>query len=777
MRGNDMRILPRQKEKLYLVYENDVKINLDVLPEYAFEQIIFQAHFMIGTSKKTDFSKLLTIYICTKDINLKSLRSMGQNSGYGPSLDCSYIANSTVSSTVTLSDAKLLKDFLVLRFQTENSVTYVRFDKYDFGKLEIYLKGYSPDHVWMAQTDSNKIILCHFKYDAPNPFSLFVSDGETLQNLPNLNLDMYRQMRDKVFKAGSLIQENGPVYIYLAMAFKVQEATGRSNSRGAISFMKYEVFDNGSPPEVRLRGHNVFTSDFMMNRRGDVCFLTNKMVILTEEIIQDDVDFDPVYEVRVYLIDLLNPDFQYEIPLKEYDVSNMMDSRVVCSLDNNVIIVQGFLEKGNIKRAINIYLSGEFQQAHKRILRISDKLSGDSCTMSCTANYMVEACVNKSLTGKVPFNFKLQSLLDPKVHFLFEPSDFTPIAADSTIEVDIKLVAGVKESDLKFRLMLLSDAMYPLEISGGSGAFASKVVHKSDGSSSSFREIHLGKMDSGLLNFVDNENHILRVELLRRGATGAYQPAQNSQAVRLVERLTPEYKYPKDQTFKASANDTFGGFERILLVDNYLAVMSVVVQFQSLKSWISMYEFNTTTHQTVLIRRFSINSVCEEMSFGYYENLHWNNEVRFELAIVCNNGSTDLIHLFRFNKDPSTDVEDYFNDKWHRCKAVYTVSVVTNKTTPQDRRQAHRVMVLLNNEDETRLWSYNVNFTAPSRIAPNYALTPVEREFITLGPGKLLSNLRCFRLCCKQHCLCDLPGKRPALDCNERAQRKCPLGQ
>jgi len=164
--------------------------------------------------------------------------------------------------------------------------------------------------------------------------------------------------------------------------------------------------------------------------------------------------------------------------------------------------------------------------------------------------------------------------------------------------------------------------------------------------------------------------------------------------------------------------------------------MSVVVQFQSLKSWISMYEFNTTTHQTVLIRRFSINSVCEEMSFGYYENLHWNNEVRFELAIVCNNGSTDLLHMFRFNKDPTKEVEDYFNDKWHRCNSVFTVSVVMNKTTPQDKRRPHRVLVLINNIDETRLWSYNVNYTSAGAVAPTYSLTPNEREFVELGAGK-----------------------------------------
>src|SRR3990167_412309 len=444
MRGNDMKLTSTNKDKLYLVYENDVKIYLDILPEFAFEQIIFQLQFMIGISKKTDFSKLLTVYICTKDINLKSLKQNKSTKGYSPSLDCSYIINSTISSTVMLSEAKLLKDFLVLRFQTENSVTYVRFEKYDFAKLEIYLKGYSPDFVWMAQTDSNKIILCHFKYDAPNPFSLFVSDGELLQNLPTLNLDMYRQVRQKVFKAGSLIQEDGPVYLYLAMALKVKETSAKNNYRGSISFMKYEVFDNGAPPKVRLRGHNVFTADFLMNRRGDVCFLMNKMVILTEEIIQDDVDFDPVYEVRVYLIDLLNPEFQYEVPLKEYDVSNMMDSKVICSLENNLIIVQGFLEKGNLKRAINILLSGDFQQAHKRILRISDKLAGDSCTLSCTSVYMVEACMNKSLEGKVPFNFKIQALVSPKVHFLYDPADFNPMALGSTTEVEIKARAGTK---------------------------------------------------------------------------------------------------------------------------------------------------------------------------------------------------------------------------------------------------------------------------------------------------------------------------------------------
>ena len=738
MRGNDMKLTSTNKDKLYLVYENDVKIYLDILPEFAFEQIIFQLQFMIGISKKTDFSKLLTVYICTKDINLKSLKQNKSTKGYSPSLDCSYIINSTISSTVMLSEAKLLKDFLVLRFQTENSVTYVRFEKYDFAKLEIYLKGYSPDFVWMAQTDSNKIILCHFKYDAPNPFSLFVSDGELLQNLPTLNLDMYRQVRQKVFKAGSLIQEDGPVYLYLAMALKVKETSAKNNYRGSISFMKYEVFDNGAPPKVRLRGHNVFTADFLMNRRGDVCFLMNKMVILTEEIIQDDVDFDPVYEVRVYLIDLLNPEFQYEVPLKEYDVSNMMDSKVICSLENNLIIVQGFLEKGNLKRAINIFLSGDFQQAHKRILRISDKLAGDSCTLSCTSVYMVEACMNKSLEGKVPFNFKIQALVSPKVHFLYDPADFNPMALGSTTEVEIKARAGTKEASFKFIMTLFSDVVYPATIYQDKNTFATKVSHKSDGSSSSLREIHLGKMDSGITNFIDSEDHILRVELLKKDEAGNYVPAQNSQAVRLVERLSPEYKYPKDQTFKANSNDTFGGFERIVLVDNYLAVMSVVVQFQSLKSWISMYEFNSTSHQTILIRRFSISSVCEEMSFNYYENIHWNNEVRFELAIVCNNGTTDLVRLFRFGRDPKIAVQDFTDPEVHRCKEVGTVSVVVNKTVPQDTSRPHRVLVMINNEELTKMWSYNINYTRPASGPPTYALWPNTRENVTLGPSKFL---------------------------------------
>ena len=221
--GNNLTLVSLDPSSVYISrILIDPKFNL--LPPLGEEETIikvtFEGEFLIAVSKTDEDERNMYVYKCFNEEVMKIVGNPdpSQPTSYYRSIDCKRLKEVAVNSFVNLVDAKDLKDFLVVRFKSENSVVYYKFNKFDYSSIEINLKGYSPAMVWMAQMQANRIIICHYKKSSMTPLTLFALDGENLAKIPDPpNIDQYKSTSGMQFKAGSLIEEEGVVFLYLAI--------------------------------------------------------------------------------------------------------------------------------------------------------------------------------------------------------------------------------------------------------------------------------------------------------------------------------------------------------------------------------------------------------------------------------------------------------------------------------------------------------------------------------------------------------------------------------
>jgi hypothetical protein len=96
--------------------------------------------------------------------------------------------------------------------------------------------------------------------------------------------------------------------------------------------------------------------------------------------------------------------------------------------------------------------------------------------------------------------------------------------------------------------------------------------------------------------------------------------------------------------------DHYGGFEKMLLHEEYLGVLSIITKYQNLQSWFVLYRFDRSNGNLKLVYNFSIPSVCEE--FDFVKTSETETMMKVTVSIICNKDiATRSLKFFQFEAD------------------------------------------------------------------------------------------------------------------------------
>jgi len=740
----------------------NIRINVDAhTPNYQnlkFVEMTFQGAYLIGVTKPENKDKEMHLFKCS---NLIYMKEMGetQHSGYKPSIDCKFLKSYPVNNLVDLVEAKVLNDYLIVRFKSENSVVYLRIDIYNFVNVEINLKGYDPTRAWMAQLNSNTILICHFKQTSTNPFSIFSLKGESMTKKKEPNIDKFKTSKKMGFKAGALIEEEGKVYLYLAL--------NPTNNENNISFGKFNIpAENESEPTEVKSGHDIFGAvsklDDWLIEKQELCFLSNRIFVIAR---MKSRQVSQTKQTRAFIMDINNPNLDYEFPsFESYGITDLNDIVPICNPDTNIVIIKGVTYEEELnKRTYNIYLNGNFTDANNRILRI-DLDTVEDCTVSFPTNYIAEICAQtaKSDRSDLGFEINLLNLTNPNLYFR------TNQAGEASYSVGVRRrISAVgdkfsKEVRQKVNLAILESE--PIREAHLDKALAHEAK-KGD-----VFDVRTEEQKSKHLPFVmpieetlqgistDLNNHFFRTRLIKTLVTSESKTASQNDpfvpvkfeeahllnGISIKERFVFVKIYSKikeSDSSSSSTSDKYSSFDRIAKKGNYFSTVSIISKYQTLSTAINFYLYNESNATFQQMQgRIDLPDICNEFDFDVIT--HKNGSIYAMIGVICNLGTNNVLTLIWADLTQSdkptnkTDFSDRITKKVvqnHGFNRVDTVQVIINnatwdpETNPDGSFDASLLVVGRNNK--TKLFTVVANQTqSKARTISEISFKQIEKS-------------------------------------------------
>ena len=674
-RGNDMEIMSHE-DSIFVDYITDTSqtmITMNNGPNMketpTFKYRLFEGDFMIGVSESIDKERTMHIYKCYQDIIMKETdQRRAQFKSYLPSLECKLIKSIAVSNLVFLVDANKLTDFLVVRYKSENSVVYYKIDLYDYNHVEINMRGYDPAMVWVQQLTSNTIILCHYKLSSYSPFAIYLLEGEALRKLPEPNVDQYRALPDLSFKAGSLIREGKNVFLYLAIT-----------TSSHVSFLKFNMTDTFKNPVLTQSAHDIFKRE--KNSQTELCFLKGRLFIVHQTVKEaPSLGEEPEKTLHAYLINLDNPNKDYSYPLKEFNITSMSSISVTCKPSLEIIILKGRLEEANNHTRISIYLNGSFTSANNRIIKKTTEKGAEGCDINFMDNYIIELCNN--INNELGFIATFLRLKDPIINVKFNHSHslvpFVLKAQQKEITVDIETRAVLNKKQDILDTNATEGFLYNIK------KLMQAEVNESEKMDFEFDVL------SEILNYT---GHVVHAKIVNRSNPKSPLPKSS---ISLVERIEEIGRYEKSLDIENldSESTKYGGFEKLVMKGDYLAVLSVITRYHALISWVIIYEFGRANGDLKIKYKFKINKVCGEFNFESYPS---DGQVIIDLGIVCSSSiGSNCFTLYRFgldtpNKEPSI-IDSQITDS--ECSDVWEVNMNLKVKEGVEQKKSYQLSVL-----------------------------------------------------------------------------------
>ena len=504
--------------------------------------------------------KVMHIYKCYQNLifRVKSQqRDISIEKGIFP---CKKTTQIIVNSPVKLTEAFELSSFLVVRFRSENSVVYYKIDKSEFSYVEINLKGYDPSKVYMIESNSNTIVICHFKSTSVQPYMIFALTAESLRRIqiPNINQLIQPDINIE-FIAGGLEINRGEISLYVGIKYP-----------DSVSFLKYTLDIDHNNAVLSRSAYNLLGNQNLEYHSVAMCFLKDKVVILDPQprVIEERK------ELRLYVIDGSNPTLDASYPLAEYNIQYLTSPVLICNPDKDLIILRGhnYLNDKNV----TAYLNGNFQEADNRVIQVIEDKIGAECALGKIVNYFVEYCATTNSSSTIPHSLRFNRNLDPRVVILHRQAD----ESDSTLTItNQKSTHTVNFTVKSVKPFCSLDARVKSKFS--------EAVLREDLADDEIRRFSL--VDEAL----DYDCHLLQVEIAT-STGGSYQPPDPTKArVKrevLVHRINEYLAFGKyrDQTQKQGKG--MMGFDRIVTKGKFIGTLSINSKFHTLSTWFSIGE-------------------------------------------------------------------------------------------------------------------------------------------------------------------------------------------
>jgi hypothetical protein len=764
MRANDMEVRPEDSRQIYfgMIQDNPLIVLEPAHANggYKFIQVYMQGLYYIGVEHLRDtVDRQMYLFKCNKFISLKETDTSKTDVSFGfkPSLNCILVQKIPVNNKVNLVDAIILNDYLIVRFKSENSVVYYKVDVYEYSSVEINLKGYDPTMAWLAQLKPNTILLCHFKKTSLRPFTLFSLEGETMTKLQEPNIDKFKTSNSMGFKAGSLIEEEERVYLYLALSSKY------STQSQIISISKFDL-TNASPniaPEQVRTAHDIFGGTELETALLEMCFLPDRLVVLAQIPIQPSQRRNPQEDTQssIYLIDLNNPNLDYKYPLDQFGIFALKEAKLVCKTEEEIVILQGVTEEyeedneSSNRKTINIFLNGQFANANNRIFKIAEVLEGDDCRFSYPTNYIVEMCINRDKAGVISMKNRFYNVTNPKIYAKVPRTD------DSSHSTKL-FFHGQSASNWIYINFTVSGPEYPLKINVWD-EFIREMNSSATGHAPLCQTYNL--MDV-FPDYKSGKEHFLRAKVLKKHEKGSgkhsldYVPTNSSSfSISILERLNKVKTYPKLQDIEASSdtwNGQYPGFDRFCLKGDVFATVSIIMRSWNLESWVSFYWFDRNTANLTFIKKYTILSICNEFEFEIFNLSGESTSMYAALSIACNQGPRYILRVYTLNLlDTSTELNQISpeNPDFHYSSQVWTVQVeaFTKATKFYIPEGSAKIAILASTEFKSSIYLFNVTSSSSPNDPEEKKVISIYEQFMNMKESKLLlmpSHWRCLNV-------------------------------
>lgn len=643
IRGNNLKYKSLDPNDVYLnkvLDDANFEMNKPLPSDEVVLKVTLEGNFLIAVSKTDTEERKMYLYKCANDEMMKYINTESSDSpGYKKSIDCKHLITINVNSFVDLAEAKDLKDFLVVRFKSENSVVYYKINKFDYTSIEINLKGYSPVMVWMAQLHANTIIICHYKSMSATPFTLFSLEGENLVKLPEPNIEQFRTSTEMEFKAGSLIEEAGSVYLYLAIAYPK-----------TLTFLKFRLRIDRTGGNVALSksGSDLFEEHKLDMINTKMCFLQNRLFIVNESVVSSTtLDGERIRNTTAYLVNLANPNLDYTYPLSDFELSKLTEISVVCDSFKNLIIVKGMIDQAEIRKPMTIFLNGESGNSNEKIIIVLESMRMENCLMGFTMSFVSEICME-------PNPYKDQTKLFASRLIKVDSSSLTVFvqhdktSKKSTIEVS----AGTAKKHITIQA-ITSDGEYPIKVDLDHD-FREEIKRRPTLDTKTVKTYDI------IRNILKYDYHMLSVRVRSKSKARSTNTTTQSQAyhlngITLRERISEVKKLASAASIEEITKNKAGDdtkfpqvMDEMVLTRDYMMGLTVTTRYQNLKTWITLYKFNAEDVQkSQFIGNFSIENVCAQSAFDYF--MDSKGTTHFVIMVICNKGMSFIQEIHYYN--------------------------------------------------------------------------------------------------------------------------------
>jgi len=613
--GNDIRLSP-QSSHVYLDDVNeDVSINLVPPNPNKFVKVIIEGDFLIGVEEQKGASKTMNIYKCFKEIALRhTYEQEADKKNYQPTYECKFIQAIKVNTFVYLAEAFDLPDFLVVRFKSDNSVVYYKVEKYDFTHVEINLRGYDPSYVQMIQMDSSAILILHFKEASSNPIMLFSLDGETLNRLaePDLEQFMYPGIQ-ATFRFAS-IERSRTNAIGLSLAICYPEL---------VSFVKFTSQNETFADRKVTTAHDILGGRGLNATSSAICFFDNFIFIANQT----------GNEVKAFLVDPLNPDFEYEYPLKEFNIL-LNGITAICDQAKGIAVLQGHLIASENRWKMRVYLNALKASPDKMIIKYIRDKPGLECYFGFTSLYFNEVCMTTAKASNLAISVRMLRVGDPFIHF----AGYTKVRVEKLL---VRLAKPEVEQMINFKIDLQPKPWrdeFSLEPNSSTrlvtAAYSSNLTHN---------------VTLPLREVFRFSGHVLHFRMLayNRFSTDPEKTTE-SFGVKLLDRITQLKTLPRVNEAPSDPSKGFHTFDRVVRHRNVVMSITTQVRYQILSTWVNCYYFDADALTLAIFNQFEVKALCKELDFLIGADPRDPEVSVFNLVLFCQIGNLATVRLLNF---------------------------------------------------------------------------------------------------------------------------------
>lgn len=618
--GNDLKLEP-QSSHIYLDDVNDdVTINLVPPNPHKFVKVIIEGDFLIGVEELKGTTKVMKIYKCFKEIALRhTFEQDPDKKSYLPTYECKFIKDIKVNTFVSLAEAFDLPDFLVIRFKSDNSVVYYKVEKYDFTHVEINLRGYDPSYVQMVQMDSSAILILHFKEGSSSPIMLFSLDGETLNRLaePDLEQFMYPGIQAS-FRFAS-IERSSKNAIGLSLAICYPEL---------VSFVKFTSQNETFADRKVTTAHDILGGRGLNPTSSAICFFDNFIFIANQT----------GNEVKAFLVDPLNPDFEYEFPLKEFNIL-LNNISAVCDQAKGIAVLQGQSTASENRWKMRVYLNAFKASPDNMILKYIRDKPGLECYYGFTSVYFNEVCMTTAKASNLAISVRMLRVGDPYIH----------VAGHSKVRNEklfVQLANPAVKKMINFKVDLQPKPWtddFSLEPNSSTrlvtAAYSSNLTHN---------------VTLPLKEVFRFSGHVLHLRMLAHNKfTNLPQKTSDSFGVKLLDRITQLKALPRTNDVPSNTSKGYLTFDRVMRHGNVVVSITTQVKYQILSTFVNCYYFDADALNLTQFNEFEVKALCKELDFLAEENPANKDSTTFHLALFCQIGNLATVRVLTFTNRSS----------------------------------------------------------------------------------------------------------------------------